>query len=322
MIRLHRFLIIALTFLGACAQGQYPQGMLPKERQGIAPFAPMEAPYKVGRPYQIEGKWYYPAEDLSYSEIGTASWYGPNFHGKQTANGEVFDQTAMTAAHRTLPMPSVVRVTNLENDRSLVLRINDRGPFARNRIIDVSKHAAGLLDFQKKGTARVKVEILHRESLKLKVAALNSKASKDQQTAVIASPRIPVSTKQLDDANGQNIQSPVIQVPRMSATQRPRTPPPDIPTNVAVTPVSPADIYVQVGAFTDFRNALQMPDLVYKFGPTRISHHAEDGVAFYRVRLGPLRTVTVASTILDRVIKSGVLEAQLVTDEACKYTPC
>lgn len=322
MIRLHWFLIIALTLLGACAESHYPQRTLPKKQQGVAPFAPMEAPYKVGRPYQIGGKWYYPAEDLSYSEIGTASWYGPNFHGKQTANGEIYDQNAMTAAHRTLPMPSIVRVTNLENNRSLVLRINDRGPFARNRIIDVSKSAARQLDFEKKGTTRVKVEILHRESLKLKVVALNSKASKDQQTAVIASPRVPVTTKELDGANGQNIQSRGTKVPRMSTTLRPRTEPPDIPTNVAVAPVAPAEIYVQVGAFTDFRNALQMRDLVYIFGPTRISHYEADGVPFYRVRLGPLRTVTVASTILDRVIKSGVLEAQLVTEEACTYTPC
>ena len=94
--------------------------------------------YKVGNPYQIAGKWYYPKEDYEYVETGIASWYGPGFHGKRTANGEIYDQNALTAAHRTLPMPSAVRVTNLENGRSLTLRVNDRGPFARGRIIDVT----------------------------------------------------------------------------------------------------------------------------------------------------------------------------------------
>ena len=91
--------------------------------------------YKVGKPYKIMGKWYYPKEDYSYSEIGTASWYGKDFHAKYTANGEIYDMNTLTAAHRTLPLPSIVRVTNLENGRSLVLRVNDRGPFAKNRII-------------------------------------------------------------------------------------------------------------------------------------------------------------------------------------------
>ena len=94
--------------------------------------------YKVGTPYQIKNVWYYPKVEYDYDETGIASWYGPNFHQKLTANGEIFDQNAITAAHRTLPMPSIVRVTNLENGRSLIVRINDRGPFAHGRIIDLS----------------------------------------------------------------------------------------------------------------------------------------------------------------------------------------
>src|SRR5262245_12419431 len=100
--------------------------------------------YKVGKPYQIAGSWYYPAVDYDYTETGIASWYGPDFHGKDTANGEAYDMNALTAAHRTLPMPSMVRVTNLENGRQIVLRVNDRGPFARSRIIDVSRRASQL----------------------------------------------------------------------------------------------------------------------------------------------------------------------------------
>ncbi|CAN0507107.1 unnamed protein product [Discosporangium mesarthrocarpum] len=93
--------------------------------------------YKVGRPYQIQGTWYYPAENFKYVETGISSWYGPKFHGRKTANGETYNMNDLTAAHRTLPMPSMVRVINLKNGRSLKLRINDRGPFARGRIIVV-----------------------------------------------------------------------------------------------------------------------------------------------------------------------------------------
>jgi rare lipoprotein A len=115
---------------------------------------------KVGNPYQIKGVWYHPKRDDGYNEVGIASWYGPGFHGRKTANGERYDMNAMTAAHKTLPMPSWVRVTNLENGRTAVLRVNDRGPFVAGRIIDVSKEAADELGFLNAGIARVRVENL------------------------------------------------------------------------------------------------------------------------------------------------------------------
>ena len=121
-----------------------------------SPFSGGE--YKIGKPYQIEGRTFYPEESFDYKERGVASWYGPNFHKKKTANGEVFDMNLLTAAHKTLQLPSLVKVTNIENNRSLILRVNDRGPFVKNRIIDVSKKAASILGFQKKGTANVIVE--------------------------------------------------------------------------------------------------------------------------------------------------------------------
>ncbi|MBO4521539.1 MAG: septal ring lytic transglycosylase RlpA family protein [Alphaproteobacteria bacterium] len=124
--------------------------------------------YKVGNPYQVAGVWYYPKEDYTYKEIGVSSWYGPDFHNGITANGELYDMHALTAAHRTLPLPSVVRVTNLQNGRSLVLRVNDRGPFVNNRVIDVSMRAAQMLGFKEQGTTQVQVEILPEESKKLK----------------------------------------------------------------------------------------------------------------------------------------------------------
>ena len=127
--------------------------------------------YKVGEPYEIDGVQYYPREDYAYSETGVASWYGPGFHGKRTANGETFDSGELTAAHRTLPMPSLVRVTNLDNGKSVVVRVNDRGPFANNRIIDLSQRAAELLGFAKLGTAKVRVDIMKIESRAIADAA-------------------------------------------------------------------------------------------------------------------------------------------------------
>ena len=117
--------------------------------------------YKVGNPYEIDGIWYYPERDLSYDETGIASWYGDEFAGKPTANGEVFDPDIVSAAHKTLPMPSVVRVINLDNGRSLVVRINDRGPFVAGRIIDLSREAARLLRSEA-GYCKVRVQILQK----------------------------------------------------------------------------------------------------------------------------------------------------------------
>ncbi len=113
--------------------------------------------YKVGTPYQVSGQWYHPRMVSQYEQEGVASWYGTDFHGRPTANGEVYNMYDLTAAHPTLPLPSLVRVTNLENGRSAVVRVNDRGPFVKNRIIDLSKQAARALDFERKGTARVRV---------------------------------------------------------------------------------------------------------------------------------------------------------------------
>ena len=121
--------------------------------------------YKIGTPYEIEGEWYYPQENATYDNTGIASWYGPKFHGRRTANGEIFDMDLLTAAHPTLPMPVRAKVTNLENGRSVIVRINDRGPFAKDREIDMSRHAADFLGFKEKGTAKVRVQYLGRAPL-------------------------------------------------------------------------------------------------------------------------------------------------------------
>ena len=116
--------------------------------------------FKIGQPYKINGQWYYPEFVTEYEAVGIASWYGDSFHGRPTANGEVYDMYALTAAHPTLQLPSVVEVVNLENGRSQVLRVNDRGPFVKNRLIDLSYAAARALGFERQGLAQVQVRYL------------------------------------------------------------------------------------------------------------------------------------------------------------------
>lgn len=121
--------------------------------------------YKVGRPYKVAGRWYVPREDHAYDHTGIASWYGDDFHGRKTANGEIYNMNALSAAHPTLPLPSYVYVTNVENGRTLLLRVNDRGPYAANRIIDLSRSAARMLGLERQGLGRVRVRYAGRAPL-------------------------------------------------------------------------------------------------------------------------------------------------------------
>ncbi len=131
---------------------------------GKCKAAAAPGPKKIGKPYKINGVTYYPMESADgYSEVGIASWYGPGFHGKLTANGETYNQKAMTAAHKTLPLPTLVKVENLENGKSVVVRVNDRGPYSKGRIIDLTEVAARRLGMIDKGTAKVRVSVLSED---------------------------------------------------------------------------------------------------------------------------------------------------------------
>ena len=177
-------LTVAAGFLAACASSQ-PKGMVNVKKRTKEYFS--EADYGVkasprvttkksnlargggrdqlGKPYKVRGKIYYPKEDKNYKKTGLASWYGDAFHGRLTANGEIYDMTHLTAAHPTMPLPSYARVTNVENGSSVIVRVNDRGPYSHNRLIDLSKRAAELLDYTHTGTAKVKVEYVGRAPL-------------------------------------------------------------------------------------------------------------------------------------------------------------
>ncbi|MBZ5758097.1 MULTISPECIES: septal ring lytic transglycosylase RlpA family protein [Rhizobium] len=121
--------------------------------------------FMVGNPYQVKGAWYYPKEDYRYNKVGIASWYGSAFHGRLTANGEVYDQLSLSAAHPTFPLPSYARVTNVENGSSVIVRVNDRGPYHPGRIIDLSNKSADLLDLRDSGTGAVRVQYVGRAPL-------------------------------------------------------------------------------------------------------------------------------------------------------------
>jgi rare lipoprotein A len=286
--------------------------------------------YKVGTPYQIDGVWYYPAEDFRYEETGIASWYGEQFHAKETANGEVFDLNALTAAHRTLPMPSIVEVTNLENGRVLQLRVNDRGPFARGRILDVSRRAAQLLGFEPNGTAKVRVRILVNESIQVAALARRNGGEPTGIEQAKAAPRDQVLAEALvPTPGGKGAPRNAAPLPRSAVTaQTAAAPPPPSATaqlasaveppplsgRVSVVPVSATQIYVQAGSFTRQDNAARVRQKLDALGPTKMTPTTVSGVHFYRVRVGPLASVEEADKVLARVVESGHPEAKIVVD--------
>jgi rare lipoprotein A len=252
--------------------------------------------YKVGDPYEIGGVWYWPKEDFAYDETGIASWYGKDFHGKYTANGEIFDLNALSAAHRTLPMPSVVEVTNLENGRSAVLRVNDRGPYARGRIIDVSRRGAQLLGFEGQGTAKVRVKILKAESIQAaNLAGRNG-------GGLLAAAEMPVEP--LAPASGMRLAA----APPFGTGFVPSA----LPGQVKLVPVRATQIYIQVGAFSHADNALRAKSRVDHLGSALISQ--VNGNGLYRVRLGPIGSVKEADRLLDRVVGTGLTEARIIVD--------
>ena len=190
--------------------------------------------YSVGKPYQVAGRTYVPEENANYEAEGMASWYGDDFHGRLTANGEVFDMNSISAAHPTLPIPSYARVTNLRNNKSLIVRVNDRGPFHENRVIDVSVRAAKLLDFHRFGVTRVKVEYVGRAALEgsddAKLAATlstGSPASFPTTRVASAKPSRPYQPEYFDPkptVRAERPQRPSAEPVRTGANQR-RPPP-------------------------------------------------------------------------------------------------
>ncbi|HEX3672695.1 MAG TPA: septal ring lytic transglycosylase RlpA family protein [Rhizomicrobium sp.] len=288
----------------------------PPERITHGAVPPSAGIYKIGEPYQIDGTWYYPREQPGYDETGVASWYGPTFYGHHTANGEMYDGTQMTAAHRTLPMPVNVRVTNLENGRSVVVRINDRGPYAKGRIIDLSEAAARALDVTAKGTARVRVTYLGRADLEGGMPP--DLTPPDMVTAVKAAPTRKVDTAALDIVPGMPAATPplvaALPLPAPSALiPAPNTEPTGQVTQVPVPAMT--HLYVQAGAFSTQANAQRMKTRLAAAGDVVISPIDRGGQRLYRVRCGPYDDVESADAALARLNGLGSNDAQIVVDQ-------
>jgi rare lipoprotein A len=285
--------------------------------------------YKIGEPYEQEGVWYYPREQPEYDETGIASWYGGEFHGRRTANGEVFDANALTAAHPTLPMPVNVQVTNLENGKSIVLRVNDRGPFKRGRIIDVSQRAAQLLGFYGKGVAKVRVTYLARAD-EPGGAPIHTTTA----TAVAAAPTAAVQVASLDPVAAAPASAPAT-TPAAPAPQPESSPEssdvpspspekldvkfqanadePPVVTTVPVPAVS--HIYVQLGAFSIKENAERLKSRLSAAGNLTISAIDRKGQTLYRVRVGPFDDVSAADSELAQLTGTGSSDAKIVVDK-------
>lgn len=292
-------LVIACAILTGCSTARVVQAV------GQQPETIPQTRYVVGVPYRINGVWYYPAENFAYDQTGIASYYGGersgvDFHGRLTANGEVYDMNTMTAAHQTLPLPTIVRVTHLENGRSIVVRINDRGPFANNRIIDLSRRSAQLLGFERSGVAPVRVQVLADDSRRLRdalvagqppptVPALVAAAQTDAPSpppALLPSPQ-----------DGRNAAVP--DAPIETAALAPLRS--SVPAAAAPQPSSRAAIFIQAGAFQSQRNADQLGSRLARFGRTQVSPIRVGGNQLYRVRVGPFAGGAEADRALRRV---------------------
>jgi rare lipoprotein A len=326
------FALLLPLFLAACETTPKDSGRLPDGQGGA---------YKIGKPYQVAGVWYYPKEDENYDQTGIASWYGPQFHGKRTANGEYFDQEELTAAHPTLPMPVLVRVTNLENGRSLVVRVNDRGPFVNGREIDLSRKAAELLGYDRKGTARVRVQYVGRAPLPGIPGSMSTQVA-GQETFIAPKPVVDESEKRAATAAPLSSvvssgalppppgvkSAPVSSMPSapMTAQAAPRaqpdadaTPADAVPQTVSVQHVPvPAgtNIYVQAGSFKNFTNAEAVHQQLLAQGVqnVQVSPTIVDGSQYYRVRVGPMPDVSAADASLKTVLAKGHAGARIVVD--------
>lgn len=275
--------------------------------------------YKIGKPYSVKGVKYYPQETYTLVEEGEASWYGPGFHGKLTANGEIYKQHDLTAAHRTLQLPSLARVTHLGNGRSVIVRVNDRGPFAKSRIVDVSKEAAEQLGFLRDGHARVRFEVLGAESMALRDA---QKAGLETTGAEIEMNRTgrlnPKFAQFLPNSTASQPQTPqfaALETPYVQQASLPK------PASIGMKPVMddavsapqtvqpvPAGslIFVQTESYASMDAARDVATNLSTYGPTSISKNGAGGAETYTVRVGPFSDMESATQIQQELLREGV----------------
>jgi rare lipoprotein A len=257
--------------------------------QGSGPLPKGGGRYHVGKPYVVAGKRYYPKEVESYDKVGQASWYGPKFHRRMTSNGEWFDQNYLSAAHTTLPLPSYARVTNLENGRAIVVRVNDRGPFVDDRIIDLSKRSADVLDVRQNGTAKVRVQYLGPAPLDDDGTHL---AGMNNGTVMVADRSPPTAKPKITSGDTRAVATASLGGSRSAAGD--------------------GGFYVQVGSYSDPSNAGRAQANLAAVGPVETTPVDVERGRFYRVRVGPLDNQASAHAALARVQAAGHPDARVV----------
>ncbi len=280
---------VALLLAGCSSQPpQKPAGSAENSEDTAVRLArALEPGYKIGRPYRIAGQWYKPKEQFDLVQSGVASWYGPGFHGRLTANGERYDMHAFTAAHRTLQLPSVVRVKNLENGKAIIVRVNDRGPYIDGRVIDLSRKAAEALDVHEKGLANVQVTVLPEHSRRIALMA-----------------RSGASVGEMDDLIGALNTNPQSVKPLSVEPPRP-------PVRVAEAR-APGTLFLQAAAFSSEDYAERARTMLRSVGPVLITEYARGDRTLYRVRVGPYADRNEALTALERVREVGFEGAHLL----------
>ena len=257
------------------------------------------AGYKLGVPYEIDHDWYFPSYNPNYDRIGVASWYGHPFHGRPTANGEHFDMNEVTAAHPTLPLPSRVRVTNLENGRQLVLRVNDRGPFIDGRLIDVSRRAAQLLGFYREGLAEVRVEYLGLDHVDPDVPW----PADSPKSTMLAKVAPAVAGKPLQPATtAEGVTLPPSKPRRTTAAGAARPQERGTAKGILVE-----------AAVLDGRDAAdRLGAIVGTLGTVAVEPERRGGRMVYAVRIGPVDSNDEATTILAQLNRAGLTESQII----------
>ncbi len=319
-------IVLTAVVLSACSRRQKPAEQKFSKRvvELGEPVPKGGGRYKVGNPYQIGGRWYTPKADPGYNRVGVASWYGELFHGRYTANGEIYDMNALTAAHPTLPLPTYARVTNLQNGRSIVVRVNDRGPYASDRIIDMSRRSAQALGFQRAGTAKVRVQYMGlapldgNDSLERRVYASKPFARMADLSGSKRKTRKSSSRTQLAQAVSQEVESDPMVVASISRPRNTATPAINewaVKTRSAAAPLAPdaeRGLFIQAASFRNRDFADSLRGRLAEMGPADVKSSDVAGQTYYRVRLGPFAARHDADQALRAVVGSGFTDARIV----------
>ena len=260
--------------------------------------------YKIEKPYEINGVWYYPQENYTYKEQGRASWYMPANAAAKTANGEEYIATEMTARHKTLPLPSIVKITNLDNGKSIVARVNDRGPMVNNRLIDVSQKAAQELGLPVSGTSIVEVEIMPQESEAIRDALLAAgrvytENNVGQDLAIV--PPMPVPQQEVQQPQQQVVYAPTEQIYTQKTTKQ------QMPT-----PVVASGTYIQLGAYGNATNAAAAERVAERVGQVATRTKSQGGRTLSVVQAGPFENRAAAEQALRQLKQMGYRDAFIV----------